>query len=80
MPQYEIKSGNTLYMTNASSSIEAIYKFKQSCGDMAVDVLNCIGNISVLDNVSNKFNSELEIEKGRESYFDYWKPPINGNN
>jgi|TARA_B110001454_G_C12622536_1_gene393452 hypothetical protein len=64
--QYEIKSGRTLYMTNASSSIQAVQNFKVSVGNLPVDSVHYIGNISVLDNVINNF------EKEKESYFDYW--------
>ena len=66
MPQYEIKSGRTLYMTTANSPTEAVYKFKQSCGDLSVSSITCVGTVSVLDNVINNF------EKKKESYFDYW--------
>tara|TARA_B100000809_G_scaffold53328_1_gene48756 strand:+ start:355 stop:573 length:219 start_codon:yes stop_codon:yes gene_type:complete len=64
--QYEIKSGRTLYMTNASSSIQAVQNFKVSVGNLPVDSVHCVGNVSVLDNVINNF------EKGKQSYFDYW--------
>ena len=66
MPQYEIKSGRTLYMTNANSPVDAVYKFKQSCGDLTVSSITCIGSVSVLDNVISNF------EREKESYFDYW--------
>ena len=64
--QYEIKSGRTLYMTNASSSIQAVQNFKVSVGDLPIDHVHCVGNVSVLNNVINNF------EKEKESYFDYW--------
>ena len=64
--QYEIKSGRTLYMTNASSSIQAVQNFKVSVGNLPVDSVHCVGYVSVLDNVINNF------EKEKESYFDYW--------
>jgi hypothetical protein len=64
--QYEIKSGRTLYMTSASSSVGAVKNFKLSIGDLPVDSVHCVGNVSVLNNVINNF------EKGKESYFDYW--------
>ena len=64
--QYEIKSGRTLYMTNASSLIQAVQNFKVSVGDLPIDHVHCVGNVTVLDNVINNF------EKEKESYFDYW--------
>lgn len=53
-------------MTNASSSIQAVQNFKVSVGNLPVDSVNLIGNVSVLDNVINNF------EKRKQSYFDYW--------
>jgi len=67
--QFEIKSGKTLYMTYASSSVEAVESFKLSVGDFHIDSIHCVGNVSVLDNVINNF------EKEKESYFDYWTFP-----
>jgi hypothetical protein len=64
--QYEIKSGKTLYMTYASSPVEAVESFKLSVGDFYIDSVHCVGTVSVLDNVINNF------EKGKQSYFDYW--------
>ena len=81
MSQYEIKSGRTLFMCSANSIQEAAQKFKQSCGDLPIEGANCVGSASVLDIVAQKyhFNKEKELEKGRESFFDYWKHPNNGN-
>lgn len=64
--QYEIKSGKTLYMTYARSYVEAVENFKLSVGDLYIDSVHCVGNVSVLDNVISSF------ESGKQSYFDYW--------
>ena len=62
--QYEIKSGRTLYMTNANSPAEAVQNFKSSVGNLPVEFVHCVGGVSVLDNVINNF------EREKESYFD----------
>ena len=62
--QYEIRSGRTLYMTHASSPVEAVKNFKSSVGDLPVQFVHCVGNGSVLDNVISNF------EREKESYFD----------
>ena len=53
--QYEIKSGRTLYMTNANSPAEAVQNFKSSVGNLPVEFVHCVGGVSVLDNVINNF-------------------------
>ena len=62
--QYEIKSGRTLYMTNANSPAEAVQNFKSSVGNLPGEFVHCVGGVSVLDNVINNF------EREKESYFD----------
>ena len=53
-------------MTSAISSAAAVQNFKLSIGDLPIDVVHCVGNVTVLNNVINNF------EKDKESYFDYW--------
>ena len=73
MPQYEVKSGKTIFFVNAEDKIDAVHRFKNSCGINHVDSVTYVHESSVLDNIIDK------LEESRSLYFDYWQPPRRKN-
>jgi hypothetical protein len=68
--QYQVRSGDTVYITIALSYQQAIHYFKLACGDLPVDKIKCLGAGNILDNL---IYSEKLLEKERAHYFDYIK-------
>lgn len=65
--QYEVRSGDTVYITIATSYKQAIHFFKLSCGDLPIDNIKCLGVGNILDTIY----SEKLLEKERARHFDY---------
>ncbi len=64
MPQYEVKSGKTVFFVNAEDRLDAVRRFRQSCGIMSIDSVTYVNDGKILDSVISNF------EKEKESYFD----------
>jgi hypothetical protein len=73
MPQYEVKSGRTIFFVNAVDKIDAIYRFKKSCDIDHIDAVTYVHGSNVLDNIID------QLEEERSLYFDYWQPPRRKN-
>jgi hypothetical protein len=65
--QYEVRSGDTVYLTIALNYKQAIHSFKLACGDLPIDNIKCLGVGNILDTIY----SEKLLEKERAHHFDY---------
>ena len=69
MPQYEVKAGKTVFFVNAENKLDAVRRFRQSCGIMSIDSVTYVNDSrNVLNNVIDRYEEE------RSLYFDYWQP------